>query len=171
VFDCFFNLGRFVCCRDLRAGELVLIPRGGEREVVHSPRGKAIQLETFLAKRAGVIDTDPEAVILICGQFNIDRHPALRALRALPRAVSLRVGTEPGSSPLARNFSASVGEPHVQLNIYRSIGQTPRAPTEPGRLSEQPQTPWNHPRLSRDQARERPQHDRFGRKGATIRCR
>jgi AraC family transcriptional activator of mtrCDE len=61
----------------LRAGELVLIPRGGEHEVVHSPRGKAIQLETFLAKRAGVIDTDPEAVILICGQFIIDRHLAL----------------------------------------------------------------------------------------------
>jgi AraC-like DNA-binding protein len=85
----------------LQAGELVLIPRGGEHEVVHSPRGKAIQLETFLAKRDGVIDPGPKAVTLICGQFNIDQHLALPALRALPRAVSLRFGVEPGSSPLS----------------------------------------------------------------------
>jgi AraC-like DNA-binding protein len=85
----------------LQAGELVLIPHGGEHEVVHSPRGKAIQLETFLAKRAGVFDPGPKAVTLICGEFNMDRHLALPALRALPRAVSLRVGMEPGSSPLS----------------------------------------------------------------------
>ena len=85
----------------LQAGELVLIPRGGEHELVHSSRGKTIQLETFLAKRDGVIDTDPKAVTLICGEFNMDRHLALPALRALPRAVSLRVGMEPGSSPLS----------------------------------------------------------------------
>jgi len=85
----------------VQAGELVLIPRGGEHEVVHSPRGKAVPLETFLAKRDGVTDTDPKAVTLICGQFNMDRHMALPALRALPRAVSLRVGMEPGSSPLS----------------------------------------------------------------------
>ena len=85
----------------LQAGELVLIPRGGEHELVHSPRGKTIQLETFLAKRDGVIDTDPKAVTLICGEFNMDRHLVLPALRALPRAVSLRVGMEPGSSPLS----------------------------------------------------------------------
>src|SRR4029077_3863342 len=49
----------------VQAGELVLIPRGGEHEVVHSPRGKAVPLETFLAKRDGVTDTDPKAVTLI----------------------------------------------------------------------------------------------------------
>jgi AraC family transcriptional activator of mtrCDE len=85
----------------LQAGELVLLPRGGEHEVVHSPRGKAIQLETFLARRDGVIDPDPKAVTLICGQFNMDQHLALPALRALPQAVSIRVGMEPGSSPLS----------------------------------------------------------------------
>lgn len=85
----------------LQAGELVLIPRGGEHELVHSPQGKTIQLETFLAKRDAVIDTDPKAVTLICGEFNMDRHLALPALRALPRAVPLRVGMEPGSSPLS----------------------------------------------------------------------
>lgn len=86
---------------ELQAGELVLFPRGDAHEVVHSARGKAIPLESFLAKRNGVIDRDPKAITLICGQFNVDRHLALPALLALPQAVSLRAGREPGSSPLS----------------------------------------------------------------------
>jgi AraC family transcriptional activator of mtrCDE len=85
----------------LQAGELVLIPRGGEHEVAHSPRGNAIPLETFLSKRDGVFDPGPKAVTLICGQFNMDQHLALPALRALPQAVSIRVGMEAGSSPVS----------------------------------------------------------------------
>ena len=86
---------------ELQAGELVLFPRGGEHELAHSPRGKAMRLEAFLARRDGVVDPGPKAVTLICGQFNMDQHLALPALRALPQAVSLRVGMEPGSSPLS----------------------------------------------------------------------
>ena len=85
----------------LLAGELVLFPRGDTHEVVHSARGKAMSLETFLAKRDGVVDGDPEAITLICGQFNLDQQLALPALRALPRAVPLRAGMEPGHSPLS----------------------------------------------------------------------
>ena len=86
---------------ELQAGELVMFPRGGAHEVVHSTRGKAMPLETFMAKRNGVVDRDPKAVTLICGHFNLDRHLALPALRALPQAVSLRVGMAAGSSPLS----------------------------------------------------------------------
>jgi AraC-like DNA-binding protein len=86
---------------ELHAGELVLFPRGSEHELAHSPRGKAIQLEAFLARRDGVVDSGPTAVTLICGQFNIDQHLALPALRALPRAVSLRPGMKPGSASLS----------------------------------------------------------------------
>jgi transcriptional regulator GlxA family with amidase domain len=86
---------------ELQAGELVMFPRGGAHEVAHSARGKAMPLETFLAKRNGVVDRDPKAVTLICGQFNLDRHLALPALRALPQAVTLRVGMEAGCSPLS----------------------------------------------------------------------
>ncbi|MDN7182832.1 AraC family transcriptional regulator [Caballeronia sp. SEWSISQ10-4 2] len=86
---------------ELRAGELVLFPRGSGHEVAYSPRGKAIPLEAFLAKRDGVVDRNPKAVTLICGQFDMDQQLALPALRALPQAVSLRAGTEPGCSPLS----------------------------------------------------------------------
>jgi len=63
--------------------------------------GKASRLEAFLARRDGVIDSGSKAVTLICGQFNVDQHLALPALRALPPAVSLRVGMTPGSAPLS----------------------------------------------------------------------
>jgi AraC-like DNA-binding protein len=86
---------------ELGAGELVLFPRGGAHEVAHSKRGRAMPLETFLALRDGVVDRDAKATTLICGQFNMDRHLALPALRALPQAVLLRAGMEPGSSPLS----------------------------------------------------------------------
>jgi AraC family transcriptional activator of mtrCDE len=86
---------------ELQAGELVLFPRGSAHEVAHSGRGIAMPLETFLAMRDGVVDRDPKAITLICGQFDIDQHLALPALRALPQAVSLRAGMEPGCSPLS----------------------------------------------------------------------
>ncbi|MGH8778176.1 AraC family transcriptional regulator [Paraburkholderia sp.] len=85
---------------ELQAGALVLFPRGGAHEVAYSARGKSVSLETFLAKRDGVVDRDPKAVTLICGQFDMDRHLALPALRALPRAVLLHAGMEPGCSAL-----------------------------------------------------------------------
>lgn len=84
----------------LRAGELILFPRGDAHEVIHSPRGKAVPLEVFLDRRDGVIDSEPEATTLVCGQFNLDQQLALPALRSLPRAVSLRAGTTPGDSAL-----------------------------------------------------------------------
>ena len=85
----------------LQAGELVLFPRGGAHELAHSPRGKAVQLEAFLSRRDGVVDSGPTAVTLICGQFNVDQHLALPALRALPQAVSVRLGVKPESAPLS----------------------------------------------------------------------
>ncbi len=93
---------------ELQAGELVMFPRGGAHEVAHSARGKAMPLETFMAKRNGVVDHDPNAVTLICGRFNLDRHLALPALRALPQAVSLRVGMAAG----VRLLHARLGRHH-----------------------------------------------------------
>lgn len=88
-------------CLELGAGELVLFPRGDAHEVVYSARGKAMPLDAFLARRDGVVDPDPKAVTLICGQFNMDLQLALPALRALPQAVSLRAGVDPGCSALS----------------------------------------------------------------------
>ncbi|NPT40532.1 helix-turn-helix domain-containing protein [Paraburkholderia sp. 1N] len=81
--------------------ELILIPRGCGHEVAYSRRGRAMPLEAFLAKRDGIVDRNPRAVKLICDQFDMDQQLALPALRALPRAVSLRTGTERGCSPLS----------------------------------------------------------------------
>lgn len=74
----------------LLAGELVLIPHGGEHEVEHSPRGKAMKLETFLATRDRVVDQSPRAVrkvgapctgSLISGERKtIERHQRGRGL-------------------------------------------------------------------------------------------
>src|SRR5580692_7149276 len=46
---------------ELKAGELILFPRGGAHEVAHSGRGKAMPLEVFLAMRNGVVDLHPKA--------------------------------------------------------------------------------------------------------------
>src|SRR5260221_4275552 len=98
---------------ELQAGELVMFPRGGAHEVANAARGKAIPLKTFLAKRHGVVDSDPKAVTLICGQFNLDRHLALPALRALPQAVTLRVGVEAGYSRHVADAPSRSGDPKL----------------------------------------------------------
>ena len=85
---------------ELKAGELVLLPRGGSHQVAHSARGKAMPLAEFLALRNGILDSEPVATTLVCGQFRVDRHLALPALTALPPIVRLRAAVEPGHSPL-----------------------------------------------------------------------
>ena len=86
---------------ELQAGEMIMFPRGDAHEVAHSKRGRVMPLESFLALRDGVLDGDPKATTIICGQFNVDQHLALPALRALPQVVALRTGMEPGSSSLS----------------------------------------------------------------------
>ena len=84
----------------LRSGDLILLPRGSAHEVAHSARGKAMPLDTFLARRDGVVDSDAKASTLICGHYNLDQHLVLPALRAMPPAILLHAGIEPGYSPL-----------------------------------------------------------------------
>jgi len=105
---------------ELRAGDLILFPRGSAHEVVHSARGKTVPLEAFLARCDGVVDRDPKAVTLVCGQFDMDQQLALPALRALPKSVSLRAGMEPGCSPLSdtlRMLRSEVESPHFGNQI------------------------------------------------------
>lgn len=165
---------------ELRAGELVLFPRGGSHEVAHSARGKAMPLETFLAKRDGVVDRDPRAVTLICGQFNLDQHLALPALRALPEAVSLRTGLEPGCSPLSdtlrllrnevetpnfgnqivvRNLLSSLfvyfirdwaGAASPTANDWFSAVRSPRMALVLSRIHEAPERGWTLEELARE---------------------
>ncbi len=86
---------------ELKAGELVFFPHGGAHELVHAAKAKAEPLEAFLAKHDGVFDQSARANTLICGQFSMDQHLALPALRSLPQVVVLRAAIEPGFSPLS----------------------------------------------------------------------
>jgi AraC-like DNA-binding protein len=99
----------------LNAGELVLLPQGAAHELVHAPDGQAMPLEEFIAMRNGVRDDDPRATTILCGEFALDRHLALPALRALPQAVQLvAVPDQPSSTPLASTLlllRAEVEEP------------------------------------------------------------
>lgn len=105
---------------EVLAGELVLFPRGSAHEVAHSARGKTLPLAEFMALRNGVADSVAAASTLVCGEFGIDRHLALPAMRALPTAVHLRAGSEPGSSALGdtlRLLRAEVETPHFGNQI------------------------------------------------------
>ena len=75
---------------ELLAGEFILFPRGSGHEVVHSARGKTLPLDEFIALHHDVIDSAARTSTLICGEFGIDRHLALPAMRALPSAVHMR---------------------------------------------------------------------------------
>ena len=86
---------------ELLPGQLVLFPRGDAHEVVHAPRGRTMPLDQFVVQRDGVSDTAAKASIVVCGEFGIDRHLALPAMRALPSVVHLRTDSAPGSSALA----------------------------------------------------------------------
>ena len=114
---------------ELRTSEMVMFPRGCAHELARSPRGKVMPLETFLSQRNGIVDCNRKATTLICGQFNMDMHLALPALRALPEAVSLRARTEPGLSPLSDTLrllrdeveTANFGNQIVVHNLLSSL--------------------------------------------------
>jgi len=79
-------------------GELILFPRGSAHEVAHSARGKTLPLADFMALRNDVVDSAARTTTLICGEFDIDRHLTLPAMRALPGAVHMRAGDASGGS-------------------------------------------------------------------------
>jgi AraC-like DNA-binding protein len=85
---------------ELQAGDLVLFPSGSAHEVIHSLRGKTISLEKFLLLRDGIVDPAADATTLICGEFRLDQHLALPAIRALPSVVHLRATAAPRHSAL-----------------------------------------------------------------------
>lgn len=82
---------------ELCAGELVLLPGGSAHEVTDSVRGRTIPLEEFLARRDGVRDFADETTTLLCGEFRLDRHLAMPAIRALPSVVHLRASGPVGA--------------------------------------------------------------------------
>jgi AraC family transcriptional activator of mtrCDE len=79
---------------ELRPGDLVFFPRGAAHEVTSSANGVAMPLVEFITSRNDVVDADSEASVLVCGEFVIDRHLTLPAMRALPPAVHLRADSE-----------------------------------------------------------------------------
>ena len=85
---------------ELFAGELVSFPAGSAHEVTHSERGKSMPLEKFLALRDGVTDRAAQATTLLCGEFRLDRHLAMPAIRALPSVLHLRATETPRRSAL-----------------------------------------------------------------------
>lgn len=113
----------------LQAGDMIVFPRGDAHEVAHARHGDAMPLEAFLALRDGVLDHDADATTLICGQFDVDRHLALPALRALPQVVALRAGMTPGGSPLGDTLrmlrheveEANFGNQIVVRNLLSSL--------------------------------------------------
>lgn len=100
---------------ELQAGELVLFPHSDAHEVAHTATGKAVALATFIARRDGVVDAAAKASTLLCGQFTMDRHLALPALRALPPMVRLHPSALPQHAALGdtlRMLQAEVETPH-----------------------------------------------------------
>lgn len=101
-------------------GELILFPRGSVHEVAHSVRGKTLPLAEFMALRHDVIDSAAQTSTLICGEFAIDRHLALPAMRALPCAVHMRADGAAGGSALGatlRLLRAEVETPNFGNQI------------------------------------------------------
>lgn len=101
-------------------GELILFPRGSAHEVAHSARGKTLPLAEFMALRHDVVDSAIRTSTLVCGEFGIDRHLALPAMRALPNAVHMRADGASGSFALGatlRLLRAEVEAPNFGNQI------------------------------------------------------
>lgn len=105
---------------ELQSGELVIFPSGSAHDVTYSPRGRAAPLAEFMALRNGVVDPAAKASTLICGEFKLDQHLAIPAIRALPPIVHVRAADEPGHSALTdtlRLLRAEVETPNFGNQI------------------------------------------------------
>lgn len=101
-------------------GECILFPRGSGHEVAHSERGRTLPLAKFMALHHDVIDSAAKTSTLICGEFGIDRHQALPAMRALPSAVHMRADGVAGGHALGatlRLLRAEVETPNFGNQI------------------------------------------------------
>lgn len=94
----------------LRQGDLVLVPRGLDHDLVDSPDGEVIPLEEFLERPTFDVD-EGHATTLLCGVYSADAelaHPMLRALPPIVRFEATRVAEIPSLSATLALLTAEV---------------------------------------------------------------
>lgn len=75
---------------ELSAGDLLVIPQGAPHQLKKTNTSDATSFEQFVKNSEALRSEDPDATVVVCGQFGIDRHMVLPAIKALPPTLHLK---------------------------------------------------------------------------------
>jgi AraC-like DNA-binding protein len=86
----------------ISAGELLVLPRGDAHVMSRLPGSEVIPLSEFMQLHNGQVAPGGSRTTILCGVFNLDRHIALPAIKALPTVLHLRSHGEHSESAIAQ---------------------------------------------------------------------
>jgi AraC-like DNA-binding protein len=87
---------------EICAGELLVLPRGNAHVMSRMPNSAVIPLSEFMSLHNGQVEHGGLRTTILCGVFNLDRHIALPAIKALPTVLHLRSHGEHSDSPISK---------------------------------------------------------------------
>jgi AraC family transcriptional activator of mtrCDE len=87
---------------EICAGELLVLPRGDAHVMSRLPGSEVIPLSEFMQLHNGQVEHGGSRTTIMCGVFNLDRHIALPAIKALPTVLHLRSHGDGSESPIAK---------------------------------------------------------------------
>ncbi|WP_397453134.1 AraC family transcriptional regulator [Pseudomonas sp. NA-150] len=85
----------------LEPGDVVVLPQGAPHKLRNSEGGKVVSLGQFVKNSQTLYNRDPDATIVMCGSFGIDRYMVMPAIRSLPPALHLKANSSSVSTPIA----------------------------------------------------------------------
>jgi AraC-like DNA-binding protein len=74
----------------MQPGDLIVFPQGASHQLKHCADSRVTSLPQFVRESEILRSEDSDATVVLCGQFGIDRHMVMPAIKALPSALHLR---------------------------------------------------------------------------------
>lgn len=110
-------------------GDVVVLPQGAPHRLRSSPTSKAVSLGEFVKNSHTLYSRDPDATIVLCGSFAIDRYMLTPAIRSLPPSLHLQAESGGATAPVAevlkalRNEveTAKIGSKTVVRNLLSNL--------------------------------------------------
>lgn len=90
----------------MTAGDVVVLPQGAAHSLRSSSNSKVVSLAEFVKNSQALYSREPDATIVLCGSFEMDRYMLTPAIRSLPSSLHLQADAGSATTPVAEVLKA-----------------------------------------------------------------
>ncbi|MFJ3681451.1 AraC family transcriptional regulator [Pseudomonas sp. NPDC090208] len=85
----------------LQPGDVVVLPQGATHQLRSAPQSKVASFADFVRNIQALYSKEPDATIVVCGSFGIDRYMVMPAIKSLPPSIHLQAESNGATAPIA----------------------------------------------------------------------